>query len=300
MTPERRLDAIERLQQLRDSGALNDAEFEAEKQRLLRDRPVRRGRVAAILVAAIVLIGAGVAGWFLFRQAPAPVQPIAALDAKPKVAPLPSLDTPQALSNAFQTATGHAKAYASEVDGQPATTSPLRLLDMPFGPVLLTSTEIVDGCHACTGAIGVYYLDRRGEGFALRKKWPQAISGWGWGAAPADWSVTDKFTSYPAIYAEGGFTAQGYTCGSATITELRPEGPVTSDPIALSYSNGGAVMDNGMTMGGEAERELNGKIGHIVRDQGFDVVVPGESIREHYVRKGNKFVRTRADTQLSC
>ncbi|WP_375194918.1 SHOCT domain-containing protein [Sphingobium sp.] len=300
MTPEQRLDAVERLQQMRDSGALNEAEFEAEKQRLLRDRPVRRGRMVAIFVAAVVLIGAGVALWVVSYRTPAPVRPVATLDSRPKVAPLPGLGTPQALSAAFETATGHAEVYASEVDGQPATTSPLRLLDMPFGPVLLTSTEIAEGCHACTGAIGVYYLERRGEGFAVKGKWPQAISGWGWGAAPADWSVTDKFTSYPAIYAEGGFTAQGYTCGSATITELRPDGPVTSDLITLSYSNGGAVMDNGMTMGGEAERELNGRITHIVRDQGFDVVVPGEPIREHYVRKGNRFVRATVDTQLSC
>lgn len=261
----------------------------------------KRGKAMAVLIGAILLIAAGVAAWFMLRPAPQPVQPIAAIVPRPKVeAPAFNPDSPEMLTAAFQSATGHKAAYAGEIDGQPATTSPLKLLVLPFGPVLLTKTEQEDGCHACTGAIGVYYLSRKGDGFAVAKKWPAAISGWGWGAAPTDWSVTEKFTAYPAIYAEGGFTAQGYTCGGATITELRPEGPVGSDMVALSYTNGGAVLDNGVTMGGEPERNLDGKIENIVKDKGFDVVVPDESIRESYVRKGGKFVPVKPDSQLSC
>jgi hypothetical protein len=108
--------------------------------------------------------------------------------------------------------------------GEEITTSPLQILDLPFGPVLLTKREIKDGSHASTGLIGAYYLEQHGRQFVVKARYPEALEGWGWGAAP-DFSITDKFTRYPAIYSEGGGGGQGYFCSGSSLVELtiRPD-----------------------------------------------------------------------------
>jgi len=300
MEHRERIEAMERLQQLRASGALTDAEFEAEKHKILSasstERPPAKWNVGIIVGASLALVCAIAVAWALTRP-PATQPPVKA----PVVQRPPKQSAAEALASAFELATGHKGSFAHKVEGQNATTSPAKLIELPFGPVLLTSTEIADGCHACTGSVGVYYLERRGNLFVVKGKWPDAVHGWGWGAPPSDWSITDKFTSYPAIYAEGGYTGQGYSCGSATLTELLPDGPVTSDLISLSSSNSGAVLDNGTTYGGDPLEELQGKITNIVRDQSFEVAVSGpRQIRERYARKGGKFVRVSSETALSC
>lgn len=295
---DNRIEAIERLQRLRADGALSDAEFETEKARILSEtaQPGRSHRKSLAIGAGIMaFLGIATASALLIRPAPPAAPPPNVKATKPS-APASAAAAPQGFSSpleaAFFAATGHKQAF-TEDEGR-MKTMPLRLLDLPFGPVLLTGSEDPDGCHACTGFIAIHYLDRVPTGFKVRKSWPEGVSGWGWGALPNEWSVTDKFTTYPAIYAEGGYSGQGYTCGSATITELRPEGPVTSDNITLSYSDGGAVEDESKAT------ELDGKIGNITREKSFDVVVPGpHGFRERYIRKGNKFVRV-GETRLSC
>ena len=59
-----------------------------------------------------------------------------------------------------------------------------RLLELPFGPVLITTVTIDGGSHAETGALGVYYLKRRSGGFVLQKSWPHGIDGNGFGYPP--------------------------------------------------------------------------------------------------------------------
>ena len=86
------------------------------------------------------------------------------------------------------------------------------------------------------GAIGVYYLRGAAGRVTVIGRYPDAVKGWGYGAIPTDWRVTDRFTADPAILASGGYTGQGIIESSATLTELRPDGPVTSDVINTGFS----------------------------------------------------------------
>jgi len=146
----------------------------------------------------------------------------------------------------------------------------------------LTKTEIKDGCHACTGSIGVYYLGEQDGAITVTKKFDDAVTGWGWGAAP-DFEVTTRFTANPAIYSSGGDMHQGYMGSGAMLTELTAAGPVKSDLIDTGSDNSGAIT--------EAVCSLEGKIANIVRDKSFDVVMTGlRSFRVRYAKRGGRFV----------
>lgn len=203
------------------------------------------------------------------------------------------------LADAFEVATGHRAAFTRTEAGDSVTTRPVRIIELPFGPALLTTREIKDGCHACTGAIGVFYLKESGDRTQVMGRWPKAVEGWGWGAPPTDWYATDKFTTYPAIYAEGGYTGQGITCGGATITELRPEGPVESEVIRTFFSNEGAVTDERIAAGEKVEN-LEGRIANIRKNTSFEVRVTGTGrFTEKYARRGGKFVPL-SESRLGC
>jgi putative oligomerization/nucleic acid binding protein len=310
-----RYEELERLQRLRESGALSDEEFDAEKRRLLADDPQPEPRARdrtfvyiALGLAAVAL--AIIAGVWLARDSEADNMAVTANVAAGNAAaaePPPAIPEPAGpdvksaafMAEAFRAATGSAVPIRRRIDGEMHITKPLRVVELPFGPALITSTEIVDGCHACTGALGIYYLKIEGDEVSASGKWPEAIKGWGWGAPPTDWSISDKFAAYPVIVAEGGFMGQGISCGGATLTELRPEGPVESEIVRTSFSNEGAVGDDG-TAYGEPPRSLKGKIAGIVRNKSFEVRVTGtDSFTERYVRRGGKFV-PQAESSLSC
>lgn len=288
-----RIETLEKLEKLRLNGTLTDAEFEQEKVRLLGASG--GSWIKWPLFVVLVALAAAVA-MIAWRTMPVkqttsePVQ-VAIKSEPPQPTQKSEFNTP--LQAAFYAATKHADSYEDNRNDGPYTVTPLQLLELPFGPVLLTGAEQKDGCHGCAGHIGIYYLEREGNGFRLKGKWPEAVAGWGWGAMPQDWSMTEKFTTFPAIYAEGGYSNQGYSCGGATLTELRPEGPVSSDLIGLSYSDDGAVGEDRTT-------EYEGKIANIVKGKSFDVSVTGsEQFVERYVWKGNKFAPV-TDTKLSC
>jgi len=183
------------------------------------------------------------------------------------------------LSAAFQVVTGETSVFTTQdQSGEKIIIKPLRLLKMPFGPVLLASREIPDACHACMGAIDIYYLDQSGSSFSVKRRWPNAIEGRGWGDLP-DWSISKKFTTYPAIFSEAGYSNMGSTSGWANLTELHPDGPVSSDTIEL----------NGEEYSGTS---FDGKIANISKGKSFEVHFTGtkQSV-DRYVFDGTKFVK---------
>lgn len=200
--------------------------------------------------------------------------------------PIGSGSTVERLEAAFQAATGRRSAYDTVEDGSRVTTRPLRIVSLPFGKALLTERKVQDACHACQGAIGVFYLAEEGGKVRVTRSWPKAIEGSGFGAPPTNWRVTNEFTAYPAIYAETYYMAQGDESQMATITELTPRGPVASDPARLRYSDAGTIVDN--------ERPaciLEGAITNIRKDRSFDVLITGSvDGTDHYVKRGGRFV----------
>lgn len=168
-----------------------------------------------------------------------------------------------------------------------------RLVEAPFGPVLVSEGHIEMGSHAAGGVIAVHYLRPTGAGFAVRRAFPRAVENGSHGGM-SDWSITRRFTELPGIYTEGGGTWQGYTCMVATVTELRPSGPVEIAEIPIHYDN--------MGVGGPARvRQFEGRIANIRQGRSFDVVFTGsERFTEHYVWRGSRFVRTTSESRASC
>ena len=152
-----------------------------------------------------------------------------------------------------------------------------------------------DELHACAGYVGAYYLRDTGGGFTVAARYPEAVTGAGWGNAP-NWRIADNFTAHPAIYAEGGYTGQGYTQSSATITELRPQGPIESR-VDLGSDNTGAVMDPSEAV------TLTGQITNVVRNTSFDVVYTGSCrVTRHYLFRAGRFQPATggADDAVAC
>lgn len=318
------LEALERLHRLKESGALSEAEFAEQKARLLAagnagpaepaaewDVQSRSGNssglIAALAGGGLAAVLGAIAWWAMSGdQQPAALPSDAATDASAAVtatqpAALSSLPLDEQLRLASLAALGFEGKRTSKDGTQKVITKAERVLNLPFGTVLLTSTERPDDCHACTGYVGVYYLADEGGKYRVTGRWPKALAGWGWGAAP-NWKISTAYTSNPAIVAEGAYTGQGYTCTGMNIVELTSKGPVESDVISLGMSNEGAVdPETGTTMGGEPLRELTGKIVNVQKGKSLQVEVSGnEAFTETYVMRGGKFVRTSGETKLGC
>jgi hypothetical protein len=297
------LDRLQRLSELRTSGALTDDEFDAEKRKVLAARSSRWPIFAS--AGMVALVAAGVASLSIMRDDPPtttslPSGPPVTVDTPaPLAAPVPPQRTPaERIAQAFEAATGHRKPFVQTVKGEAFTNTPIKIVDLPFGPALIVKREIKDGCHACTGYLGVYYLREDPGQTVITASFPDAISGWGWGAAPVEWQITDRFTANPAIYASGGYTGQGITMSGAAITELRPDGPRTSDVIGTGYSDAGAITDEDPRPG----CDIDGKISNVVKDRSFDVVVTGTiNGKDRYVKRNGKFVAiNKRDWGLPC
>jgi hypothetical protein len=308
-----RYDALERLQRLRESGALTDEEFQAEKRRLLgHDAGPVQERVTEIEAGdgkrsrtwLYVLLGIGglaiaiLVGLLVGRTAsdsrdegivnlPAPAeapaetnilqgQPTALQDVR-------SLTEPEQRSRAFEAAfNGHGQAV-TQLNGRTYTYTPIKLTWIGDRAVLI-SGGTTDNCHLCDGVLAVHYLRAAGDKFQVTGSWLDAVSGGSWGKPPK-WHVTNAFTIFPAIYEEGRYTGQGCTSSGATLTELAPARPVRSASIRLLYDKGG-------TLGADAAAptRVEGKIANVKKDVSFDVVYTGaQQLTETWVKRGDHF-----------
>jgi hypothetical protein len=194
--------------------------------------------------------------------------------------------TDKPLLAAFTAATGRSPMFTVNTeDGSPAYVTPRQLLETPFGPVLLANVTAKETAHVAVGGIRIYYLKREGDRFSSSGKFEEIYTRDN-GLPPEKITITSNFATYPVIYIEDGDGNGGYWSGWIDLIELRPEGPVQSEPIPIYYSNKDAILSNG-----EKPVELKGKIINIRRDEGFDVVDEKAGIREGYIRAGAKFVR---------
>jgi hypothetical protein len=311
-----RYNELERLQRLRESGALTDEEFQAEKRRLLghetiapvedsvepaAEEPSRRPlwillAIAALAVAVVAglwlgkVVSGGGSGGESGNMAPAQEENVAAA-AIPAETQAPSevrsLPRGEQLARAFEAAFGRRGEAVLTVrtDGTSENVryAPGRLAWPAFGPVLLSEGKVEDAAHVSAGKITIHYLRPAADRFEVVRAFPAGVVT-GSSGQIARWSVSPRFTDWPVIVAEGGGTWQGYTCSWLTLTELRPDGPARLATVPLSYDDKGAKEDSA-----EA-RSIEGRILNIVRNQSFDVVYSGSRrFSEHYVRSGNGY-----------
>ena len=267
-----------------------------------RKRNILYAVVAAVgLLIAIVIgiaLGRDVSGGHSAPEANVamPAQNVAVADENMIVATPPTdvrtLPMPEQLSRAFAAAFGTGGAATLQVGGRTSSFKPGRLSWNADRAILISPGTASDDCHACSGTLAVHYLEPQGDGFKVTGSWPDAVAGSGWGAAPK-WKLTSAFTTYPAIYEEGGYTGQGCTSGGVTITELTPQGPVQSVPIRTIYSNAGATVDE------QDPGEVEGTIANVQKDQSFDVNYSGaQPFTEHWVKSGARFVLQGGETRM--
>jgi len=307
-----RYDELERLQRLRESGALTDEEFQLEKRRLLGhetiappqetaeagpERPSRRPMwiLLGFATLAIAIVGglwfgrALTGGEDVIVDLPMPEENAAVetnvVEAKaaPDVRTLPPQEQ---LARAFEAAFGSrgeaVAAVPSDGADEEVRYAPGRLIWAPFGPVLISEGKVQDPAHASAGRIAVHYLRPAADRFEVARAFPAAVTA-GSNGRVARWSLDPRFSNWPVVVAEGGGTFQGYSCSSLILTELRPDGPARVASVPLAYDDKGAKADG-------TGRSIEGKILNIVKNQSFDIVYSGSrAFSEHYVRNAGGY-----------
>jgi hypothetical protein len=289
---------LERLQHLRETGALTDEEFEKEKSALLTQRRlvwwVAGGAVITTIAAAAIMFG------------PQNTRPPTANPTRPKsgtpdrtsslaaAAPVVEKtirDQPmrEQMMAAFKTAFGQLPPTKVKTSDAVRVFRPTSLIWLGDRAILLSEGTNVSDCHACTGALAIHYLAAAGQQFRLTGSWLQLVQGAGWGSPP-HWNISSKFTSNPAIVDEGGFTAQGCTSGGLMITELRPERPVQSGLIRTTMSNNSGF--------GEPD-QIEGHVSNIQKNRSFDVQYTGtRHFTERWIYRGDRFVLKGGETKM--
>jgi len=257
---------------------------------------VRPSRLCIAIAGAVALLAG-------CQQAPESENATAPTpSATPTATGVRALPEAEQLKRAFRAVYGKdGAAQVREGDADIINVKPGQLLWIGDSAVLLSPGANAADCHACSGALAIAYLKPQGDGFAVTGKWPTLVRGSGWGAEP-EWRVTDAFTDNPAIYVESGWSGQGYSCGGASITELKPDGPVQSERVWLSASNEGAVDETtGKTFSGEPLNNLEGKIVDVVKGKSFAVQASGTAkFVERYEYRDGKFVPVQKESRLSC
>lgn len=241
--------------------------------------------LATLLVAAVTLGIGALLFWPRTPDAPEPLRVAAPKPAPSRAAPtgVRALPIAEQLALAGKAVFGTSGRVTGTRDGAQIVTTPARLVWRGDTAVLISTAEMTDSCHGCTGGLDVAYLKPTAAGFTVAGHWPDAIAGSSWGAPPTEWSVSDKFGTDPVLYASGGGTWQGYTCSVFTLTGLTVKGPVGLVSVPESYDDSGAATSDPATT-------LKGKIANIVPGKGFDVAYTGtDSFTDRYVWQGDEY-----------
>jgi hypothetical protein len=302
------IEALERLQRLRESGAITEAEFEREKASLLRAPAAASSRTwlwAAAAALALLLIALLV---FLFwgrddsgqpNTSPTAnavqASPDAALNQAALAPAPPTIRTrPQAeqLAAAFEAAFGRGGRAVRSVDGSTMTYTPAALRWIGERAVLLSAGRNESDCHACAGALAVHYLEAAGDSFSVQGEW---LTGGGladWGRAP-EWRFSTELSDQPMLRTEGGGGNQGIFCSSVTYYEFGGNGPREVADIPIGYSNMSGL-------GGEDDgTEIQGRMRNIRRNVSFEVAYSGtRSFVERWARRGGRYVRSSGESQV--
>lgn len=319
-----RYDELERLQRLRERGALSEEEFQAEKRRLLGggaapeptwksvevvDEEAPRSRTALYvvlggigLVLAIVLgilLGHNVGGG---RVAPEtnvtlPQNEADAADenliAPPPPEDVRTMPVQEQLSRAFQAAFNAKDQAQVQIGGRTFVYHPGKLFWDGDRAVLISPATGAGDCTDCAGTVGVYYLSAAGDHFQVSGSWPEAVSGARWNTSPR-WHMIGTYTSRPAIWEQGTTRTQDCASGSATLTELTPAGPVTSGPIRFTYRGKNGIA--GILLG---DTNIEGHIANVQKDVSFDVVYSGDKqFTETWVKQGDRFVLQGGESKM--
>jgi hypothetical protein len=318
-----RYDELERLQRLRESGALTDEEFQAEKARILgvamappepgatdeeeeqEEAPPSR-RPLYLALGGVALILAVAAGLFLGRMvgegSEGGAENVAALPetsladenliAPPAVPDVRTLPPEQQLVRAFETAFASRGSAARTIDGASFTFAPGAMRWIGSRAVLVSPGTGAQDCHACPGRIAVHYLEPEAGGFRVVGEWIEAMGAWG---KPPNWGFTSLLSPQPMLRTSIRDGGQGYFCSVTNFYEFGPEGLREVADVQTGYSDTGAIVPEE----DKEATEIEGKIANVVRGRSFDVIYTGSrSFAERYERRGDRYVLASGESQL--
>ena len=215
------------------------------------------------------------------------VSAAASVAGKPKpAAEKPSAAPEKPLAAAFRAAFGSKDSAVLKKQGQlkeDVKYTPGELVDTSFGPVLLSAGEVENPSHVNSGKLAIVYLKPSEKGFEVVRKFVPAAEAGSFGKI-VDWSVNRSFGNLPIVTVNGAGNWQGYSCSTATLVELTPDGPKQLVTLPMTYDNSGAVE-------GKNPTQINGRIDNIQPGKGFDMVyfAGSKEFKEHYVRSGNAY-----------
>jgi hypothetical protein len=321
-----RYDELERLQRLRESGALSEEEFQVEKRRLLGhgaetgtgfpragaveivDEDAARSRNALLIVLGVIgllvaiaigaFVGHGIMGG---RAAPEanvalPQNEDAAdenLIAPPPPTDVRTMPVQEQLARAFEAAFSAKDQALRQIGARTFVYHPAKLIWDGDRAILISPATAGGDCQDCAGTIAVHYLTAAADQFQVTSSWPEAVGGGQWIGTPG-WRVSYAFTAHPAIWQDGRTGNEDCGLATATLTELTPAGPIQSGPIRLSYHNKGGL--SGLVFG---DTTIRGHITNIQKDVSFDVIYSGDKqFTETWVKQGDRFVPQGGETKM--
>lgn len=306
-----RLADLERLFQLKQAGALTEAEFEIQKARLMAQPAISRTTRWLLPYGAALLAATAIGGVLAWNfspaeedQAPLDLQNQTMMGSLPQDLELVSPPSPpgiralpvaEQLARAFETAFGrrgsatitrdNGASYGTTNFRETARYRPSRLIWQGDTAILLSEGIVRDAPHVSSGKIAAHYLRPVGDGFEIVAAHLNAVVTGNWGQM-SGWTISDRYTSNPVILAEGGGTWQGTTISCTTMVELTAQGPREIGTQLRSYSNGGGLI------GDEGEVSVAGRVANITQGREFTVRYSGTSnVSRRYVMQGNQFVR---------
>ena len=208
---------------------------------------------------------------------------VAAMPIPTSVASLRALPEGEQQALAFKAVFGTVEPVAGEHGSE---TRAAGLIWRGDRAILITTTEIAQGCHYCGGSLGIYYLAPAGEGFAVTGKYPRATLPGSFGRAPI-WSVSDAFGPGPTLVARNGTGGQGYACGSIELTELAAERPRKLVRVTADYDGtGDGPRPN------PGSYQLKGEMGAIVPGKSFTMDYTGIRVGTGPQKFSETYVRT--------
>jgi hypothetical protein len=326
-----RIEALERLQRLRESGALSEEEFRHEKAALLGRGdtdwqgpptavvaegaaadaaeeiyapPSRRGPPLWMLAGAALLLLATIAGAMLFLRgggesppADSGNVPSAKAIAEPEVnlaAPAPQVPAIRSRSEAEQLAA----AFRAAFRGQPVRDAEDG--EITYRPARLIwvgerAVLVSEGSNAdeCHVCAGVLAVHHLfAEGDGFRVDGEWLRVATDDYGKPPEWRVTGELTGRPAMRVDNGGGNHGVFCNFSTWYDLVGGRPSELARVQTGYTNEGSGEEG-------AGLELEGRIANLRPGRSFDVVYSGyERFTEHYRWRGDRFEKEGGETRV--
>jgi len=185
---------------------------------------------------------------------------------------------------AFRAVYGRAAPVRRTYDGGEYDFEPIAAVALGGGRIALVSTGVfTEAAHASSGVNAVHYLVRERGRLRVVGRWFGLGAEGSHGRSANRWGATRALSRWPIVYTEGGGTWQGCTVAFATLTELRPAGPVDVASFPVGYSNAGMVEPR------DAE-DVEGAVTEAVPDRSFTVRYSGtRRLSETYVRVRDRY-----------